>query len=216
MKTKIENPKPLNKVRFVTMTLLLVCLSLTVSAQENSSKQTLFRSGIEVTELWVPEVKINSIDGNIGSLVGFYGGALFNRSILLGISGGVNLTNPRVNYGYFGVIGQYIYKPGSLVHLSGQLLLASGTTKDYEDPKSSLFDNFWNISGANFYIIEPGINLEINLSRKITFVTGISYRYVTGLDETNENVSITHISNIGLSGININVGLKFGKERKPK
>jgi len=107
MKTKVETQKTLQNVRFVTMTMLLVCLSVSVSAQESESVQTIFKPGIKVSELWVPEVKINSIQGQVGSLVGFYGGALFNNNILLGISGGVNLTHPRVNYGYFGVIGQY-------------------------------------------------------------------------------------------------------------
>lgn len=214
MKTKIENPKPLRMGRVVSMTVMLLYLSLSVSAQEADSVKTLFKPGIKVSELWVPEVKINSIQGDIGTLIGFYGGALFNRRFLLGISGGVNLTHPRVNYGYFGVLGQYIYKPENLWHFSGQLLLAYGTTKDYEDPKSGLFDNFWNISGARFYLLEPGVNLEINLGKRVTFVAGVSYRFVMGLDENNENVSITHVTNMDLSGINFNIGMKFGKERK--
>jgi hypothetical protein len=214
MKTKVEKPNLLKKVSTVAIALILVSLSVSVSAQESESKQTMFQSDVRVSELWVPEVKLNSIQGDIGSLIGFYGGALFNDEFLLGITGGVNLTHPRVNYGYFGVIGQYIYEPSSLVHFSGQLVLASGTTKDYESAKSSLFDNFWNISGAQYYQIEPGVNLEVNLSRRMTFVAGVSYRYVTGLDEADENVQITHVTNKDLGGINFNVGLKFGKKKK--
>jgi hypothetical protein len=214
MKTKVATTKMLKKVSAAAMALILVSLSVSVSAQESESRQTMFKSDVKVSELWVPEVKLNSIQGDFGSLIGFYGGALFNNSFLLGIAGGVNLTHPRVNYGYFGVIGQYIWEPESLVHFSGQLVLASGTTKDYENPKSGLFDNFWNISGAKYYQVEPGVNLEINLSRRMTFVAGVSYRYVTGLDEADENVLITHVTNNDLSGINFNIGLKFGKERK--
>lgn len=214
MKTKVEKTNLLKKVSTVAMAFILVSLSVSVSAQESESRQTMFRSNVRVTELWVPEVKLNSIQGDLGSLIGFYGGALFNDEFLLGITGGVNLTHPRVNYGYFGVVGQYIYEPSSLVHFSGHLVLASGTTKDYESAKSSLFDNFWNISGAQYYQIEPGVNLEVNLSRRMTFVAGVSYRYVTGLDEADENVQLTHLTNKDLSGINFNIGLKFGKQRK--
>lgn len=216
MKTKTKKTQSNQKVRCIALIILLVCLSVSVSAQSADSVRTVFRPGIKVSELWVPEVKVNSIQGDIGSLVGFYGGAVFNRNFLFGISGGVNLTHPRVNYGYFGVIGQYIYKPASLMHVSAQFLLASGTTKDYENPKSGLFDNFWNISGANFYLVEPGANIEINLSRRMILVAGVSYRYVTGLDENDENVAITHVTNRELSGLNFNVGLKFGKDRKSK
>ena len=216
MKTKTTNQKiSLNEGVFA-MIVILMFLTVETSAQKPDSTQTLFKSDVKVTEIWTPEVKINSIQGDVGTLIGFYGGALFNRTILLGISGGVNLSHPRVNYGYFGAVGQYIYKPANLWHCSGQILLAYGSTKDYEDPKSGLLDNFWNISGANFFLMEPGINLELNLSRRLTLVTGISYRYVTGLDENNENVGITHLTNEDLSGINFTVGLKFNKEKKPK
>ena len=97
---------------------------------------------------------------------------------------------------------------------SGQTILAYGTTKDYEQEKSSLFDNFWNISGTSYYMIEPGINLEVNLKENLRFSTGISYRFVTGLDEYNQYVSITNVTNEDMSGINVRIGLVFGGSKK--
>jgi hypothetical protein len=214
MKTKIQNQKiNLNKAISV-MIVVLMFLSARAAAQEEESIKSLFKQGITVNELWTPEVKINSIQGDIGTLVGFYGGALFNRTYLIGISGGVNLGHPRVNYGYFGGIMQYIFNPADLVHCSGQILLAYGTTKDYENPKKGLLDNFWNISGAPFFVMEPGLNLVVNLGSRVTFVAGMSYRYVSGLDENNENVEITRVTNKDLSGYNFNIGLKFVKRQK--
>lgn len=214
MKTLAKKQKlNLNEIISV-MIVVLMFLSARTAAQEEESIKSLFKQDISVTELWTPEVKINSIQGDIGTLVGFYGGALINRSFLIGISGGVNLGHPRVNYGYFGGIMQYIYKPAEVVHCSGQLLLAYGTTKDYEDPKEGLLDNFWNISGAPFFIVEPGLNLEVNLGSRVTLVAGVSYRNVSGLDEDNENVMITRVTNEDLSGLNFNIGLKFVKRPK--
>jgi hypothetical protein len=216
MKTTTTNQKVNSNEGLVLMIVILMFISFEAKAQEQDSVKSLFGSDVKVSEIWTPEVKINSIQGEVGTLIGFYGGAVFNRSVLLGISGGVNLSHPEVNYGYFGGILQYIYKPSNLLHCSGQVLLAYGSTKDYENPKSGLLDNFWNISGANFFLMEPGINLELNLSKRLTLVTGISYRYVTGLDENNENIDITHVTNEDLSGINFTIGLKFNKEKKPK
>jgi len=214
MKTRNTNQKlNLNEGIFVMIGILMF-LSTGAAAQEDDSTRTLFQSRVKVSELLAPEIKMNSIQGDIGTLIGFYGGAVYNRTFLLGISVGVNLGHPRINYGYFGVIGQYIYKPENLVHFSGQLLLAQGSTKDYVSPKSDLFDNFWNISGTVFYMMEPGVNLELNLSKRLTIVAGLSYRYVTGLNEENQNVSITHVTNKDLSGVNFNISLKFGKERQ--
>jgi hypothetical protein len=62
--------------------------------------------------------------------------------------------------------------------------------------------------------MEPGLNLEVNLSNRVTLVAGMSYRYVSGLDENNENVFVTRVTNEDLSGLNFNIGLKFVKRPK--
>jgi hypothetical protein len=214
MKTITKTQKLNLNAIISAMIVVLMVLSTGASAQEEESIKSLFRQDIIVNELWTPEVKINSIQGDIGTLVGFYGGALINRTFLVGITGGVNLGHPRVNYGYFGGIMQYIFKPAEVVHYSSQLLLAYGTTKDYQDPKKGLLDNFWNISGAPFFIMEPGLNLEVNLGRRVTLVAGISYRYVSGLNYNNENIQITRVTNEDMSGLNFNIGLKFVKRPK--
>jgi hypothetical protein len=214
MKTKIENRKMNRKEVVFNMVMALMLLSGVVAAQDPGQTRTLLRPDIIVTEMWVPEVKINSIQGQTGTLIGFYGGALFNRTLLLGISGGVNLSHPTVNYGYFGGVAQVITYPANMMHFSGQVLIAYGSTKDYEDPKEGLLDNFWNISGENFVIVEPGLNIEVNLSARVTFVAGVSYRIVTGIDQNNENLYVTHVTNEDMSGINFNIGLKFAKKEK--
>jgi hypothetical protein len=214
MKTLSKTPKQNFPKISLVIIVVLMFLSKGANAQEEESVKSLFKENVTVNELWTPEMKINSIQGDIGTLVGVYGGALINRTFLIGISGGVNLGHPRVNYGYFGGIMQYIFKPERVVHCSGQLLLAYGTTKDYEHPKKGLLDNFWNISGAPFFIMEPGLNLETNLSTRITLVAGLSYRYVSGLDENNENIRVTRVTNNDLSGLNFNIGLKFVKRSR--
>ncbi len=213
MKTKNSNRKMDLRKSILAVSFMLLYTAC-ACAQDQGYNRTILKPDISITEVWTPEVKINSIQGKTGVLVGFYGGALFNRNLLLGIAGGVNLTHPTVNYGYFGGIGQYLIYPGNAVHLSGQLLLAYGTTKDYEDPKSGLMDNFWNISGEIFFITEPGINLEINLTERVTFVTGLSYRKVKGIDSGNENVSRTRLTDQDMNGFNLNIGLKFRKKEK--
>ena len=214
MKTKIEKTVNNSKIRFILVFICAASLMQKAEAQENNQVQTLFKPDTEFSEAWAGEVKTNSIQGNIGTLVGFYGGVLINRTVLLGISGGVNLSQPEVNYGYFGVTGQYVFRPEKLVHFNTQVVLAYGSTKDYEKPKSGLFDNFWNISGTHFYIFEPGVNMEINIRENLAFCAGLSYRYVTGLNENSESLYRTHVTNHEMSGLNINLGFKTGKRHK--
>jgi len=90
------------------------------------------------------------------------------------------------------------------------LLLGGGSTKDYQNPKTSPFDNFGNITGPGFYVVEPGINAEMNLHTKVRLVAGLSYRFVFGLDSSHTLVSLTNVNNRDLSGLNLNVGVKFG------
>jgi len=214
MKTKIKNQKMyVNGCTFFLIAVLMLT-SASLFSQEQDSFKTLLKSDVKVTELFSPEVKLNSIQGDIGTLVGLYGGPLINRTLLIGACGGVNLGHPRVNYGYFGGIIQYTFNPEEMVHFSTQLVMAFGTAKDYENPKSSLFDNFWNISGTSFYMMEPGVNVEVNLNSRIIFVAGVSYRYVSGLNPNSNDVSLTHVTNGDMSGVNISIGLKFRKEVK--
>ncbi len=87
MKTRTENRRMDCKEVLFAMIVTLMLLTGAVSAQYAEETRTLLRSDIKVTEMWTPEIKLNSIQGQIGTLVGFYGGALFNRNLLLGISG---------------------------------------------------------------------------------------------------------------------------------
>lgn len=185
-----------------------------MSGQEKDEVQTLFNKDTRIDMRWSPGLKFNSIQNDVGSVIEMYGGPVFNQSFLVGMVGGVNVGHPRVNYGYLGLITQYIYQPNKLVHFSGQLMSAYGSTKDYERKKSSLFDNFWNITGTNFFLIEPGINMELNLKENMRFTAGLSYRMVTGLDQTSEFVSLTHVNNRDMSGVNLRTGLIFGRRKK--
>jgi hypothetical protein len=216
MKTKNEKTGKDSRMLACAVMFSLMLVSASVSAQDTKPERTLLGPDVTFAEVWAPEVKLNTIQGKTGTLIGMYGGALINRTVLLGFTGGVNLGHPTVNYGYFGGIAQVIAYPGKMVHVSAQVIVAYGTTKDYENPKSGLLDNFWNISGERFMLNEPGINVEVNLSENITFVTGVSYRFVSGIDPNNEYVDITHVTSQDMSGVNFSIGLKFTKVPKRK
>jgi len=215
MKTINENQKVRSAGLIFAFFAMLISCSQGAFAQ-NGSPKTIFGPDAEVLRIFSPEIKINSIQEEIGTLIGFYYGPVINRTLLIGACGGLNLGHPKVNYGYLGGIGQYIFNPDGVVHFSSQLILAFGSTKDYENPKTSPMDNFWNISGTSFMMLEPGVNLEVNISKSLVLVTGVSYRHVSGLNEASQEISLTHLTNEALSGVNFNIGLKFYKQKKGK
>jgi peptidoglycan/LPS O-acetylase OafA/YrhL len=198
----------------VMLSLILASVTLTAGAQETKPGRTLLGPDVKYTSVWAPEARISSIQGKTGVTIGGYTGVMINRTFLLGLTGSVNLTHPTVNYGYFGGIAQAVAYPSKMVHLSAQLVVAWGSTKDYENPKSSLFDNFWNISGERFMMTEPGVNLEVNISEGIALVAGAGYRFVSGIDSANEYIDITHLTSQDMSGVSFSLGLKITKAGK--
>ncbi len=216
MKTKTEKRKMSLNGFFISLSVILILLSKGTFAQEDNAERTLLRRDIVLTDVISPEIKFNSILGDIGTLIGIYGGPMINNRLLIGACGGVNLGHPRVDYGYLGGIIQYVYRPEDMVHMSIQLVVASGTTKDYENPKSGLLDNFWNISGESFFMVEPGINLEVNITTRVKLVMGVSYRYVSGINSAREEIRYTHVTNEDMSGLNFNISFKFSGARKNK
>ena len=194
------------------MRILLVVmfvLSITVPAYSQETT-TLFGPETDIDFIWGVETKSTDIKDDIGTTIGFIGGALFNRAYLAGLSFGSNVTHPDINHSYFGIITQYTHNPSELIHWSGQLFLGTGSTKDYEREKTSAMDNFGNTTGPSFYIVEPGVNAELNLHETVRLMLGLSYRIVTGLDEDDELISKTNVKSSDFSGFHVNVGIKAG------
>ena len=181
-----------------------------VSSAVAQETETLFSKKANISFAWGIGLKVNSIQNKTGTLIDWYGGILINKSTIIALNGGVNFGHPTVNYGYFGLLGQYTFKPKKIIHFSGQVLVGFGTTKDYQQEKSSLFDNFWNITGPGFFLVEPAMNVELNLSVKTRLFLGLGYRIVTGLDEDHELIQLTKVTNKDLSGLNMIFGVKIG------
>ena len=202
------------------LTLLAVVILISLSSQSFAQEiQTLMGPDTDISFVWGLDLNTATIKDELGTEYNVYGGALFNRSILLGLTAGLNLTHPKLNQGYLGVIGQYTYKPEKVIHYSGFLKMGTGSAKGYPAIKSSALDNMGNITGPSFYLIEPGINVEINMTPESRLLIGVSYRSVSGLDEISftqrgqyyegDGVDYT-FTDEDLSGLYFNIGFKVG------
>lgn len=199
----------LKSIRFslVLTTTLLFAGNVSLFSQEVRS---VFSTDTVTTFNWGIEMKTGSIQDEFATQCGVYAGALFNHSIMVGMVGSFNVTHPTVNYGYMGMMVKYIYKPSSIIHMSGQFTFGAGSTRDYENEKTSTFDNFGNITGTGFYFIEPVINTEINLGNKTKLIFGLGYRLINGINPESQYISSTHVSDKDLSGATVTAGIQFG------
>lgn len=192
------------KLLIAFLLLHLIAAVNTAYSQEQDRIQTIFTEDAKFGYLFSPGFKLNSVFMTLTSEANAFGGLLINEKKLLGLAAGINLGSPVVDYRYIGLIGQYIYKPENFVHFSWQIMLCYGSYDVYDQNNPAI----GSISANDFYFMEPGFNVEINLMRTFRLVTGIGYRFVTGTHDLSTNDAV--FNNHDLKGFNIRIGLIFG------
>lgn len=197
--------------------ILLVCAS-SLFAQRKS----LFEGDMDNGGFGGPRVKFTSVKGNLGVLVGAYGGWLINHQFLLG-GGGYGLANnvkpnddvqktfnyssqPYIDFGYGGAVVEYYFNPDQLIHSSVSLLIgAGGVSYRGSDPDNNIISGDWkdDHKGDAVFVLEPGVSAELNIAKYFKMGVSVSYRYVSG-------VNLYGVSNSDLSNLSAGVAFKFG------
>jgi len=186
---------------------LLIVFTCKISAQE----QTLLSGTITHGGYGGPEVKFTQIGDNFGVLVGGKGGWIVNHTFVIG-GGGYGLVNnietdyiynnqrTVLNFGYGGLILEYIQNPDQILHYTFSALVGGGGI-NYR------FRNGGDLGThgtKTFFILEPAANAEVNISTFFRVNLGISYRLLS-------NVEFDRFNQDDLGGISANLTLKFGK-----
>jgi hypothetical protein len=206
------------KTHIVALAILIVSSALSVSAQEI---QTLFKGGHKpITAYGAISNKFTSIRGEYANMAEIYGGIFVDRHFFIGLSGSAVTNDLKVpqkflsdpdrdlsyEYAQFGLMTEYVFFSNRVVHFNVGLFSGAGTTVQYErnyedwDEEEPEFDNDENF----FYVIEPGVQAEVNVFRWMRFSPGISWRKSFGSDGLG-------MSDSDISAVSYNVTLKFGK-----
>lgn len=164
-----------------------------------------------------PVVKFATVNNNFGVLVGGRGGWIINHTFCIGLAGyglandvKAHTTGPfgeqYVELGYGGLDLEYIVNSGNLVHYSLHILIGGGTAGF----RFSWDDNNWNTQNNMhrdtdpFFVIEPGANIDLNVTNWFRTSVGAGYRYVSGL-------SSQATTNSDISGASVMITFRFGK-----
>lgn len=186
--------------------LILGLASNLILAQE----ETLFSGDIESGGYGGFFTKIGPINGETGVFMGGQGGWLINHRIGLGAKGyGIvneakiaGSPNTKLEFGCGGALLEYIISSDKLVHINMHTMIGAGTVRyviiDYQNPSTGI-----NYSDDGFFVLEPGLDLILNVNKKFRIGAGGTYRYVNG-------VSYEGLSNTDLSGVSAHFILKFG------
>lgn len=139
-----------------------------------------------------PILKATWVDGRGAMLVGGRGAALFKHQWGLG-GGGFTLVSGdgKRTLSYGGPAVNYIFFPESVVHFDVSLMLAWGRASGPDTVSHGVF------------LVEPEVNLEVNVARSFRIALGVGYRHVA------DRGSLL-AGSPGLSGAVFGFGLRFG------
>jgi hypothetical protein len=157
-------------------------------------------------------------------LSGFSAGMVVNHTFTIGGWGrsfihSQGMYNPNVREtsggyldgGYGGLLTEYILNPNSVVHVSFPLLIGGGSISYVNDPDGNYCKNNWEsydddevLDKDDFFVIEPGVKVELNVLKFMRLNAGISYRYTAGVDLVNTPGNY-------MNNFSATVGLRFGK-----
>ena len=211
-------------MNYINQTFWIVALSFLVGnaafAQETEEAQqeirTLFDNDKKTTlgGFGTPLFGIGHFADQWSAVIGGKGGVIINRKLALGLVGmgkigsssiedpSGNFDNVDFSYGAGGLFVEFLMDVTNPVHVSFPINLMIGGTEVAQEMEQA--DDI-NIESSGLYVIEPGINLEFNMSRYFIPSLQLSYR------KTILNKELEILKESDLSGVYIGLNLKFGK-----
>ena len=212
--------------KLVFTLLALVAINYTYSQEkteevkaDEEEMQTLFK-GIESNGGYGSlVVRYSQLDGKDGVQVGGRAGWIINHNFVIGMGGsGVigmayvkdysgEKKNVRNNLGYGGLLFEKVFFPKKAIHFSVPVLIGAGglaVTPDYNYDDNNQDD--WDendIEASAFFVVEPGIEMEMNLFKFMRFNIGAYYRATS-------KVSIDGMSSGAANGFSVGATIKFG------
>ncbi len=220
MKKKDLTLKLVTKLMVISV---LVLSSLSLHSQEKEM-QTLFKKSESVLlgGYGSFDIKGSQLDGGFNGLfLGWHGGVILNNSYVLGLAGYGLLPTQKVNPpsniaefgtnyhlsgGYGGLLFEYVNSPNKLLHFNINTIVgAAGLT--YTDLVNKEHEINKSYPKSVSFVVEPGIEAELNISKFFRMTLGLSYRYAPNIklrynESDNQNV---------FNGVSVNLGFKFGE-----
>ena len=202
------------------VTVITFLLLVTVSDLKAQEIQTLFKSTAPLGAYGAISNKFTSIGGQFANMAEVYGGVFISRKLLIGIEGAATTNDLQVpdkfsvdptrnmswEYAQFGLMTELVVGSNKIVHFNVSLFSGAGMTIQYERYSADWDDDHEDLEHDEnfFYVVEPGIQAEVNLFRWMRLSPGVSYRKAVGSDAAG-------MSDSKISDLSYNITLKFGK-----
>ncbi len=206
--------KRLTRLAAGAFTMLMLSVTLNTAPALAQQAQTLFDGNTTHGGFGGPAVKVGEVAGSTGVWIGGRGGWIINldqnHAISLG-GGGYGLVTDHLApqqegddelyamNGYGGFILEYTNQSHKLVHFTLSTLTGAGGLMLRERHYDDVIDET-----DTFFVFEPGVHAELNVTHFFRIAAGVSYRMTSGIDRFG-------FSDGDFSGLNGVITLKFGK-----
>lgn len=198
------------------VSLLLLTGSL-AHAQQIESLAGKGKGKIRVGGFGAPTIKFTTFDDQLGILMGGYAGVMLNSKLMLGAGGYALVNNIEVpshtsvptptlywNMWYAGFVPEYTIRSNKLFHMAVGALIGGGGVMKSERYKGVDWEDSQSYDYSSFFVGEPHVNFEMNITSYLRVGIGGSYRFARG----SNTVGITDEK---LSGPSAHFSIKAGK-----
>ena len=186
--------------------LVIALLSLSVMAQE----ETLVSGEMENGGYGAFFTSVGQINGEAAVFMGGQAAWIINHRIGIGAKGyGLinqvkvdGLENVKLEFGCWGGLLEYTIASEKLLHFNINTMIGAGGVRysviDYQQDHVDI-----DYSEDGFFVIEPGVDLVLNVHKNFRIGLGATYRFDSGVDYAD-------LTNSDLSGFSGHIVLKFG------
>jgi hypothetical protein len=170
-------------MRRIAFTLLALLATSSVAAAQ---EQTLAGEGLDSGGFGAPVVIFSELGSEFAVFAGARGGWIIDHTFVLGL-GGYGLASNigefpferEVEFGYGGLELEYINNSNSVVHFSIYTLVGGGAVTYLYDVVDGVF------------VVEPAVNLMVNVTQWFRLGVGGGYRFVAGADHDMSNEELS-------------------------
>ncbi|MEZ4888971.1 MAG: hypothetical protein R3E32_29865 [Chitinophagales bacterium] len=190
---------------------------MTSKTETQPEMETLLKRGTAFGGFGALSSKIADVNGQTALLTGGQLAVVLNHSLNIGLAGYGLVTDVNSNYidiagreyfyemGYGGLLVEPVVHSNKLVHLSFPIILGGGWVgvtdeRFYERG----FDYDHDVVESDvFWVVEPSVNLEVNIWKIARIGFGLGYRYIGDTEFTNT-------TDADMSGVSGNITFKLG------
>lgn len=208
----------------VLLGMLAVTLPVFTQQDDDTSNQTdeiqtLMGKNNAVGGYGAISIQYTELENRDAFVFGARGGILMGHMMSLGLGGSgffndvhydaVSGKDISLAGGYGGFFFEPVIMPKFPIHVAFPILIGAGgvavvSVRDDQNWN----DNYKSEASDAFMVIEPGIEVELNITRFFRFCLGGSYRYTSGVDIQDPEFTLpTDI----LQGFSAGVTFKFGR-----